>query len=444
MSFDCRKNSTICGVRERDRSIYKPPICEHIDLAINLSIVLHRGLSMDWGLSAFVADSAWPELLAILNSWLEQLGKWWARLAVSFENARKTVEPVMWVVGSILALVPGSFALYKWVYYRYSRLPERLDDMLLKEERRLRVARDRLLAVIERPSPIKPFTAPIFVVPSLARAMRSMKWTRWRNGKSFANADESLETALAEIDGQLRFWGEKRANYDRQRATAYLLKGAIAAANGAKTRASGKDGAEHARIALDYFLKALEIDSSDHQALEYVAHQQRVLGLIDEAIANYLKLESVTNKPEPEMVLIRMRALRYTGELLEKKYDTTDVKVRLGEASANLREALRIVPPRVRDDLDHAFVHRYMASVEAKRGTQGWQVHAESAERMFLELIRRKRNTLEAEAGLADVRKLKKDIAATRNGSATPVDGGLSSIDSSDGPINPVPHTMQS
>jgi tetratricopeptide (TPR) repeat protein len=242
--------------------------------------------------------------------------------------------------------------------------------------------------------------------------MRKMKWARWPNGKGLASADENLEAALTEIDTQLRYWGEKHSNYNRQRATAYLLRGAICAANGTKKRANGKDASEHNRIALDFFEKALEIDPNDHHALEYTAHQQRILGMVEEALGTYKQLEGVANRPEPEFILVRMRALRFLGELYERRYDTTNVKARLQDAQDALREALKIVPAVARDDLDHAFIHRALASVEWKKGSQLWQNHISAAERMFLELIRRKRSTKEAEAGLADVRKLGEEIDA--------------------------------
>ena len=176
-----------------------------------------------------------------------------------------------------------------------------------------------------------------------------MKWARWRNGKSLASADESLETALSDIDIQLRYWDEKHANYNRQRATAYLLRGAIAAANGTKKRANGKDASEHNRIALDYFQKALEIDPNDYHALEYAAHQQRILGMYGEAIVTYEKLEQTTNGPDPELVLTRVRALRYLGELYERMYDDKGVKTNLTTAKSKLQLALGIVPAIARD-----------------------------------------------------------------------------------------------
>ncbi len=382
---------------------------------------------MVWGVWTFVADATTPEVFNIFKVLSDAISDQLAKVSVWIASVKHTVEPVTWLLGSFLALVPGSFAIYKWVYYRYSRLPERLDDMLEKEERRLQDARNKLFAMMEKARPPKSFEAPIFVVPSLGRALRQMKWARWRNGRGLISANESLQAALDDIDGQLRYWDEKHANYRRQQATAYLLKGAIAAANGTKIRTDGKDGLENNREALVAFSKALEIDENDAQALEYVAHQQRILGMLDEAFQSYSRLEQLTNKPEPDAALVRLRALRYMGEILERKFDATNIQARLTLAKTNLQQALLIVPTIARDDLDHAFVHRVLASVEMKRNVPN-ALHLATAqcflaERIFLDLIRRKRNLKEAEAGLSDVRNLMETINRLQNGDNTPDDG---------------------
>jgi hypothetical protein len=380
---------------------------------------------MGWGLWVFAADAAALDVSGVFNGLSDLINTKLVRVSSWIASIKHTVEPVTWLLGSFLALVPGSFAIYKWIYYRYSRLPERLDDMLEKEELRLRDARKHLLGIMEKPTPRKAFETPMFVVPSLGRALRIMRWARWRNGSSLVSADESLQAALDDIGSQLKYWERKHSNYLRQQATAYLLKGAIAAANGSKDKNTGKDGLEHNREALIAFSKALEIDESDAQALEYVAHQQRILGMFDEAFQNYSRLSQLMTGPEPESALVRMRTLRYMGEILEKKYDATEIMARLITAKQTLQDALANVPTIARDDLDHAYVHRVFASVEMKRKALGSaKFQSERAERIFLDLIRRKRHVKEAEVGLIEVRSLMETINRLQNGENFVDDGG--------------------
>ena len=69
---------------------------------------------MEWGLWA--ADGSWLDALGFVKDWLRELARRWTEFTTWFEGMRKTIEPVTWVIGSVLALVPGSFALYKWIY----------------------------------------------------------------------------------------------------------------------------------------------------------------------------------------------------------------------------------------------------------------------------------------------------------------------------------------
>ena len=87
---------------------------------------------MDFGTWGLLPGALLMDVGASASEILDWLKNGWGTVSTRVENARKVVEPVMWVAGSILALVPGTVAIYKWIYYRYSRLPYRFDDMLKK------------------------------------------------------------------------------------------------------------------------------------------------------------------------------------------------------------------------------------------------------------------------------------------------------------------------
>ena len=351
------------------------------------------------------------QILIVTVDWVQTH---WAPIADAINSARPSVEPIIWVAGAILALVPGTVAIYKWLYYRRSRLPQRFEEMLVEEEDRLKTARKVLLERIQHPESIKPFKAPIFVEPSLAKAMRALKWVGWWNGKALSTADEKLKSALDEIEGRMRSWDDHRSHQLEQQATALLLRGAIAAASAEKERAAGKDGDARNREALGYFLKALEIDATDIEALEYAAHQHRMLGEVDDAIEFYDRLAEHTEKPGAEMALVRMRALRYKGEMYERRFDSEQVALDLTRAKESLERALETMPQIARGELIEAFTRRWLGSVEDKKNTATlWRAQYGTAETIFLDLIRRRKHVREAEAGLEEVRTLR-DAAVKR------------------------------
>jgi tetratricopeptide (TPR) repeat protein len=366
---------------------------------------------MEWDWRA-LADLQSLDIGAIFDSFNAGLAERWGEVTVRVEAVRKVLDPIVWIVGSLLALVPGSFAIYKWWYYHESRLPQRLAEFLKKEETRLHTARNVLLRNVERPSLAKTFIAPIFLAPSLKEAMRTMKLARWWNVWALPRADKSLETALSEIETQMEFWEDQHAHYKRQEAAALLLRGAIAA---------GKGAPEDNKAALGYFLKVLAIDESDIEALEYAAHQRRVLGELEDALADYERLARLTNKPGAEAAEVRIRALRYQGEILEKKYEKEGVRRNLERGRERLQEALRDLHVEMRGELDHAAIYEVLGRIEDKRGTKNLPSdNYRAAKDIYNDLIVRKRNLAEAEAGRERVEKRLRELEERNNPAELP------------------------
>lgn len=383
--------------------------------------VMCAGDAMSSGAVALIADFAAMDFGGPFRAIADWIAAQWAIIASGITSARQTIDPIVWLVGSIAALVPGSFAIYQWLYYRRSRLPQRFKEMLEVEEVRLKKARQALLERIQRPESVKPFTAPIFVVPSMAKAMRKLKWVGSMNGNALPVADVNLQSALDEIQQRMQWCDDQRSSHKRQQATAYLLKGAIAAARADKERTAGQDAVARDREALGCFQKALETDSHDIEALEYVAHQHRILGEIDNAISSYQTLADQTDGPEPGKALVRMRALRYLGEMFERKFDAARVQLNLNTAKNHLTAALNIMPEVARDTLLEAFTHRWLGSVEDKKGTARlWQQEFDAADRIFAGLISRHKDMAEAQAGLEEVKQLRAAAINRRKDGAAP------------------------
>ena len=247
---------------------------------------LALGDAMEWGTLGVFAGVPFIDLGVDWREVLESAKRGWSEISDRVKAARDVVEPVAWVVGSILALVPGTFAIHKWIYYRRSRLPDRLDELLQEEEPELRTARNTLAETILRPHSTETLTQPIFVAASLGKAMRRFGWVRWWKGNALPAADENLDNALSEIDQQMKYLGEATCALQASRSGCVLAQGRNSCCQWrkGKSREEKKDHNVCDRTALSYFLRALEIDETDIEALEYAGHQHRILNELDEAL----------------------------------------------------------------------------------------------------------------------------------------------------------------
>lgn len=297
------------------------------------------------------------------------LTPWWEVARQTVSGWKQEFDPFIWLLGSVLAMIPGTFVIYKWWHYRNSRLPERLNELLAKEELRLREARSALLKVVKHPTAVRAsVAAPYFVVPALKQTVRNCNWAGWLSPFPFATAERELELALVEIEHQLDFCEKSRADTRRQEATAYVVKGAIAAARASRSSVTPQDFDHHNRVALNHFMRALEIDQNDIEALEYAAHQYRILDQHELALSSYARLISLTSNGNSDLQLVAARAHRYRAEIYEKKHALTKIGARLSDAKDCLREALAMLPDGARGQIDDASIHEVLGRIEKAIG----------------------------------------------------------------------------
>jgi tetratricopeptide (TPR) repeat protein len=320
-----------------------------IVLEINTEIIRSAFNSLDFPIS-----SAWSIFTADVHAW------------------RQTLDPLIWIIASVLAIIPGSFAIYRWWFYRDSRLPERLNELIAKEEKRLHAARAALLSAVQNPDARHaPVTPPYFFGPSFSQTVRNLGWGGWvMNPFFFTIAEQEIEVALVEIERRLHFCEQSQANCRNQEAAAYLVKGALAAARAGKERPKSGQADRWNRAALNHFGRALEIDSGDMEALEYVAHQQRILGQDSLALSSYQRLAEVTCRSARDDRIVASRAQRYRAEIYEKQYDATGIAARLTRAQACLDQALECLPHTALRDIDDAMIREVYGRVARKREQQ--------------------------------------------------------------------------
>lgn len=321
--------------------------------------------SGDWQSQLFlqvVGDiDFWPNLKKIV--W-----EYWEPIALRVEAIKKTLDPAIWFVGSILALVPGTYAIYKWWHYRDSRLPLRLLELLEKEDSRLsQDARSAMLQAVKTPDAARAnVTAPIFAVPALKTTLRNLNWASWRSPFPFDTAEAELASALSQIEQQLLFGEKSRAHFRRQQAVAYIVKGSISSARAVSQRATPESADQDNRKALYDFNRALDINPNDSEALEYVALQQRVLRMDSQALTSYERLIGLTQAAGAEGQLVSARAHRNIGEILEKQYDESRTGLRLTDARRRLEAAYAALPQSAVGTLDEAVIREAQGRLAEK------------------------------------------------------------------------------
>ncbi len=324
----------------------------------------------------------------------------WQSTRTVLEVWKQELDPVIWIVSALLALIPGSFAIYKWWTYRNSRLPQRLKEMLEKEEGRLKTVRSELLSAVIRPSSTQVVAAPLFAEPQMLTTIRKLNWARWWRPRPFQAVEAELELALVEMEQQQKFCEQRSELYRSQEATAYLLKGAIASSRATRTDVNSPEQERLNRSALNHFSRALEMEPDNLEILEYVAHQHRALGDVDLALSAYQQLAQQSLGTDRGHRLYRSRALLFLAEMLEKQHDRTQVVARLIEARQNLEDALCELPVDQRGQLHHAAIHEAMARVCQKLGRGALlQRHAQSALAIYSQLAAHEPEKSDAEAG---------------------------------------------
>jgi hypothetical protein len=289
----------------------------------------------------------------------------WQSFALSIAQLRADVDPLVWIASSLLALIPGTFAIHKWWNYRNSRLPQRLLELLEREDRRLPPVRDRLLNAKTRS--YGPIPEPLFVAPAIGEMVAELNWSRWWYPFTFTIAEARVDKALQQISSQIIFCNKKFKAYQRQQQLAFLLKGSIAAAKGAELSRTDAERDRLNRRALLYFMSALDFERSDLDALGYVGHQQRVIGELDSALETYKDLLDSAKADESGHALRRAHAHRAMAEIYEQQFNKTKIQQRLVDAKLHLQSAADGTPDANRCEVDYAMIYEALGRVELQR-----------------------------------------------------------------------------
>ena len=239
-------------------------------LIVIAAVAAYLGVLGRWAETA--ASRVWDDAIAAADRWY-----------ASFDKLGK-------VAGFVVTLLSGAYVIYQKYYFAEFNMHKRLREFQERVDARLKEANAQIAKAVQRPSPRRKFEDPIFEDETLNPVLRQMKWGRR------PRADQSLEATLRELEDQLDLWNGQKREYERRKAQACLLRGAIAAARAAKIgRNDGAEARQDNIEALEYFREAFELSGrTDTEALEYIGHQQVRLGDYAPALATFQQLASVT------------------------------------------------------------------------------------------------------------------------------------------------------
>lgn len=219
-----------------------------------------------------------------------------------------------------------AFGIWRWWRYRELILHRRLAEYIRESDGRLIDGQKYVLNALQRPSPGRPFEAPLFAPMQLRSVLREHNWDRSPVAMNVeTSAETQLVQAVEKIRRQMETSRDEMKSLRRQFVTAQILLGAVSSSLARKSPAWAH---ERNTLALESFRAALETEGhkNDRVAKELHAHQLRKSGHLNEALQAYCELEAIASDLEDkeERVKLIARCKRFRAETLQMLNATTD------------------------------------------------------------------------------------------------------------------------
>lgn len=280
------------------------------------------------------------------------------------DRAARFIVPI----ATIGAAIYGVY--HKWQYGK-GRMSVHIAEFLKRDDKRLMPTGKKLAGLVDRPGPDRDFGPPIFSADELEPTLKGMRW-----GQKLDKADKALTDELAKLKQQLEQWGNLEANYNRHKAQAHLLKGAIAASRAASAKDGSEDGRKDDTEAFEQFKAAYELNKADVEALEYLAHQRVRLNDNANALTDFENLQNLAEKQENPLLVSRAIKFQATirenegaARLLHGPSLRTDLEPNLQKARALLTDAWNALPDGQRGGLEEAELLELRGRVNKRRQT---------------------------------------------------------------------------
>ena len=235
------------------------------------------------------------------------------------DRTARFIVPIATIGGAIYGVY------HKWQYGK-GRMHTHIGEFLKRDDKRLTPTGKKLGGLVERPGPGREYGPTIFPAEELEQTLKGMRW-----GK-IDKADAALTIELAKLNQQLEQWGNLEANYNRHKAQAHLLKGAIAAARAAKAKNGNGDTRKDDTEAFEQFKAAHELNRVDAEALEYMAHQRVRLGDNANALIDFENLQKLAEKQENPLLVVPNQEI--SGDHPRtRRHDATSAKSNIASSS---------------------------------------------------------------------------------------------------------------
>lgn len=324
------------------------------------------------------------------------------------DRSARFIVPIATIGGAIYGVY------HKWQYGK-SRMHIHIGEFLKRDDKRLTPTGKKLGGLVDRPGPAREYGPSIFPAEELEQTLKTMRW-----GK-LDKADTALTKELAKLKQQLEQWGNLEANYNRHKAQAHLLKGAIAASRAAKAMNGSEDSREDDTEAFEQFKAAYELNKADVEALEYMAHQRVRLGDNANALTDFESLQKLAEKDENS--LLASRALKFQATIRENEGATrllhngnlqTNLEPNLQKARDLLKDAMDALPDGERGGLEEAELFELRGRVHKLRQTFRLATDDYTAAERLYHRIASQTNDPDvrsaADAGLTRVKKALEEI----------------------------------
>ena len=227
------------------------------------------------------------------------LGRNWSSIAdwviARLESFRQNPQPLVTLGALVLAIT-------KWYQGRETQTLRRAARIVREKDRRLKGAREELIDNICRPGPHRASDVPLFIERHLKTILARRGWLpTLRLVPIPSRTDGRLNKALKRLGEQITFEQAQLDFLHQQKASAFLIRGAIAAAGSLNAEALG-----HFRNAL-----AMPGNADDISAEEWQAHMLLCLNEPTAAIESYQRLEqlaaSVADRKRQAILIARAR-----------------------------------------------------------------------------------------------------------------------------------------
>lgn len=321
-------------------------------MALIAVAALGLGWAASWNLerAAGLVGQVWTDYANVID-----------RIYNFIDRTARFIVPIATIGGAIYGVY------HKWQFSK-SRMHVHIQEFLKRDDKRLMPSGKTLRQIVGRPGAAGEFGASIFSVEVLEPTLEKMRW-----GK-LSKADAALASELIKLQRQLEQWGNLEVNYNRHKAQAHLLKGAIAASRAASGKNSSEDRRKQDVEAFEQFKAAHELDKTDVESLEYMAHQRVRLGDNSSALGDFEKLQELAEKQQN--ALLHARALKFQSAIREHEGATrliqdpslrANLEPNLQKARDLLGNALEILPDGERGGLEEAELHEIRGRVQKER-----------------------------------------------------------------------------